>query len=381
MSSIKIYQGDCLEVLKKLPKESVHCVITSPPYWGLRDYGIAGQIGQEPTFDKFLVHMVHVFEEVRRVLHRSGTLWLNMGDSYNSAQSRGSYGDQSDHGYTEHGSAKKQIKGMNSKNLIGQPWKLAFALQDAGWILRSDIVWHKPNSMPESVVDRPVRAHEYMFLFSKMERYYYDAEAIREPWADDRNGDSGQLTSKYEDMPGFVTRRDKGVTSGAPMTSGRSKRDVWKIPTEAFAEAHFATFPTKLVEPCILAGTSEKGCCEKCLAPYQRIFEKEGVTTHGGPRKRADAPGAEVSPTSVFRTGEISQKVFVGWAPSCKCESKGISPCTVLDIFNGSGTTGVVASRWQRDYIGIELNPEYITIAERRIKEAVPLFNKVEVVS
>lgn len=563
MPSIKIYQGDCLAVLKTMPKESVHTIITSPPYWFLRDYQIDGQIGLEETFDEFLQKMVTVFREARRVLHNTGTLFLNIGDSYNSAATRGSFGDQSDHGYTTHGTKKNQIKGLHSKNLIGQPWKLAFALQDDGWILRSDIIWNKTNAMPESTLDRPIRSHEYMFLFSKKPIYYFDMEAIREPWADDRNGDSGQETSKYEDMPGVIKRRDKGMTGGAPSTSGKSKRDVWSIATEPFlakidrwkhvptgavsygtlrilslncplygglfdllatllcgehsgdqlihklrtdghlalepldgfvpivtlpaweigadnldslvlrylrsttahnreihrtdlflatklpcmpsAERtsrirhilashglfvldhdmpenillaagfpdnqtiktvcciagkhssallssyagfsfksvpvdHFATFPTKLVEPCILSGTSESGCCEKCLTPYARVFEKDGQTEHGGPRKRADAPGAEVSPTSVFRTGVIEQKRFVGWQASCKCKQANIIPCTVMDIFNGSGTTGLVASKWQRNYVGIELNPEYIEIAERRIRDAAPLFNNVEII-
>jgi len=227
MKPYRIIFGDALEQLKQLPSESVHCVITSPPYWGLRDYGVEGQIGLEPSLEEYIDKLVRVFREVRRVLRKDGTLWLNMGDCY------------------------------QGKQLVGQPWRLAFALQADGWYLRSDIIWAKPNPMPESVKDRPTKSHEYIFLLAKSAKYYYDADAIREP------------SIAKESIEGFRGRKPQLILSldaAHAQTRGfhniprgktyimRNKRDVWFVATCPYPGAHFATFPPKLIEPCILAG-------------------------------------------------------------------------------------------------------------------------------
>jgi site-specific DNA-methyltransferase (adenine-specific)/site-specific DNA-methyltransferase (cytosine-N4-specific) len=217
-----IHVGDCLRVLRSLPAESAQACVTSPPYWGLRDYGVKGQIGAEPTVDAYLAHLVEVFREVRRVLRANGTLWLNLGDSYTSGGRTWRDADKKNpaRGMTYRAPTPK---GLKPKDLIGVPWQLAFALQRDGWYLRSDVIWSKPNPTPESVKDRPTRAHEYVFLLSKSERYFYDAEAVKEPAADGR--------------------------------TKRARRTVWTVQSEPLREAHFAVFPPKLVEPCVLAST------------------------------------------------------------------------------------------------------------------------------
>ena len=220
-----LHQGDARDVLLTLADESVQTVVTSPPYWGLRDYGVNGQIGLEPTPELYVENMVSIFRDVRRVLRSDGTLWLNMGDSY-AGSGAGGGGNRKGNEHGQHNAVAKKSRPSalpthKPKDLVGIPWRLAFALQADGWYLRCDIIWSKPNPMPESVTDRPTKAHEYIFLLTKSARYYYDAEAIREPQ--------------------------------------RNKRSVWEIPTQPYSEAHFATFPEALVRPCILAGTSEAG--------------------------------------------------------------------------------------------------------------------------
>lgn len=378
LHKVCLYLGDCIESAKKLPSESVHTIITSPPYWGLRDYGVEGQIGLEESFDEWLSKMVELFEELKRVLHKSGTLWVNMGDSFNASATRGSFGDQSKHGYVEHGYKKESIKGLHKKNLIGQPWKLAFALQESGWILRSDIVWYKTNAMPESITDRPTRAHEFIFLFSKKERYFFNWLANEDkPVSSHRsgNGFNRKERLKFIDPDGTVRGHDQEWMP----SNAKRPRSVWDIPTKPFPEAHFATFPPELPRRMIRLGTSDHGCCANCLSPYEPIIEKDGSTYHGGKRKRADAPGAVVSASSVFRTGEATQYKIGGWKQSCKCNAE-IKSCIVLDPFSGSGTTGLEAVRNQRDYIGFELNPEYLQMSEARLRKEVGLFIDMSIV-
>ena len=233
----KLLVGDCRDILPTLPAESVHCCMTSPPYWGLRDYGVTGQIGLEPTIDQFVAEMVAVFREVRRVLRKDGTLWLNLGDSYAS---------------------RSAADGLKPKDLCGIPWRVAFALQADGWWLRQDIIWSKPNPMPESVTDRCTKAHEYVFLLTKAERYYYDAEAIKEDAIHagrvvEYDGTQKNSTAAAEQR--MRTRIDQNVTVG----SSRNKRSVWEVATAPFSEAHFATFPPALIEPCIKAGCPKGG--------------------------------------------------------------------------------------------------------------------------
>ncbi len=317
--TVTIMNGDCRDLLKTLPDQSVHCVVTSPPYFGLRDYGVEGQIGLEVSPAAFVAEMVAVFREVRRVLRDDGTLWLNLGDSYaGSWGAQGRTGQMSDRSVISAqqiaAAAKKQSRtgsiaegsGLKPKDLIGIPWRVALSLQDDGWFLRQDIIWHKPNPMPESVRDRCTKAHEYVFLLSKSSRYFFDTDAISEPAL--RPEGAGNKTHKgataYAD--GDEKMRTKvGLTEiGARDT--RNKRSVWSISTQPFAEAHFATMATELAETCILAGCPVGG--------------------------------------------------------------------TVLDPFGGAGTTGLVADRLQRNAILIELNPEYAAMAERRIYNDAPLF-------
>lgn len=333
MSRATILVGDVRHRLSELAAGSVRCVVTSPPYWGLRDYGHDGQIGLEQTPDEYVAEMVGVFREVRRVLADDGTLWLNLGDSYAAARGgthqpaetlaggRGGYTDDGERvnrsrhdGYNPSRNAK--AIGLKHKDLVGIPWRVAFALQADGWHLRQDIIWAKPNPMPESVTDRCTKAHEYVFLLTKSPRYYYDHVAVKEPVSEvslkraEYGWDSDRPSTKNASMGGTGIHVEKmGTRFVNP--EGRNKRSVWTITTKPFKGAHFAVMPEALVEPCVLAGS---------------------------------APGD-----------------------------------TVLDPFSGSGTVGVVALRHGRNYIGTELNPEYAAISERRIAGDQPLLNTVEV--
>ncbi|MBN9267542.1 MAG: site-specific DNA-methyltransferase [Hyphomicrobium sp.] len=311
--SVEILIGDCRERLSELSDQSVHCCVTSPPYFGLRDYGHDEQIGLEPAPEEFVAALVEVFREVRRVLRDDGTVWLNLGDSYASqgGAARGGY----DGGIlasrpNKAGKACRarvaNVGGLKPKDLIGIPWRVAFALQADGWYLRQDIIWHKPNPMPESVRDRCTKAHEYIFMLSKCPRYFYDAEAIKEPAAtsDKRKWTDGGLDKQRghgRRHAGFNGRYAERIErEGAPET--RNKRSVWTVATKPFKGAHFATFPPDLIEPCILAGCPQGG--------------------------------------------------------------------TVLDPFGGTGTTGLVAQANGRNAILCELNPEYAALARERIDDA-----------
>lgn len=293
----KIIQGDVLEVLKTLPDEIIDCCITSPPYWGLRDYGVDGQIGLERTPEEYVKKMVDVFMEVRRVLKKDATLWLNLGDSYAAGGNGGGTKKQDSNRGTIalKGKIKKAPPGLKQKDIVGIPWMVAFALRSDGWYLRQDIIWHKPNPMPESVTDRCTKSHEYVFLLSKSPKYYFDHDAIKEKAKQNRWG--GKKPINTENSKGNINGLNRNRDM---MPEMRNKRSVWSIPTKPFKEAHFATFPEDLIIPMVKAG----------------------------------------------------------------CPKDGI----VLDPFMGAGTTGLVAKKLGRSYIGIELNPAYIKIAEDRIK-------------
>jgi DNA modification methylase len=259
--SVRILQGDCRAVLATLPDESVHCVVTSPPYFGLRDYGVAGQIGLEATPDAFVAEMVAVFREVRRVLRSDGTCWLNLGDSYaNDGKWGGHTGGK--HVNALHCSPigrNKRYMGLKPKDLIGIPWRVAFALQADGWWLRQDIIWHKPNPMPESVRDRCTKAHEYLFLLTKSERYFYDAKATAEPVAESSVARLMQPTIESQAGSDRVPGKTNGTMKAVGSTQDRNRRSVWTITTQPFSEAHFATFPPELPELCIKAGCPAGG--------------------------------------------------------------------------------------------------------------------------
>lgn len=309
-----LLHGDCLHMLRVIPSQSVNCCVTSPPYFGLRDYGVDGQIGLEETPEAFVQKLVEVFREVKRVLRDDGTLWLNLGDSYaGSGKGRNADGSHQEGG--KQGTNKGTVAGAlvktiapdcKPKDLIGIPWRVAFALQADGWYLRQDIIWHKPNPMPESVKDRCTKAHEYIFLLSKSPKYYFDNNAIMEPaiygeqhaakatsWGTNRKHPNKSNVAEYAFKGNNSTcyKKDNGQFM-------KNKRSVWTVTTKPFKGAHFATFPPDLILPCILAGCPENG--------------------------------------------------------------------VVLDPFNGAGTTGVVAQQHKRSFLGVELNSEYCRVAVER---------------
>lgn len=387
-----VRQGDVLDELAALPDESVHCVVTSPPYWGLRDYGVAGQIGLEPTPEEYVAKMVEVFREVRRVLRKDGTLWLNLGDSY--AANRSYQVTDNKHVDVGNNGAMTVPPGLKPKDLVGIPWRLAFALQADGWWLRSDIIWAKPNPMPESVTDRPTKADEYLFLLTKSARYFYDADAIREParggppFSTDRrpleSAGPGQppqrAAQRYAVRPGIDTKgggQGSGVIEWNP--NSRNLRDVWTIATQAYPEAHFATYPEDLVIPCIKAGTSERGVCPECGAPWKRVVERTSMVVRPSANRHAalDAGSGGGRTDTRGTMLEAPTAVTTGWEPSCDHALEPI-PATVLDPFAGSGTTLAVARRLGRRSVDIELNPEYVELIRARIAEAaLPLLEAI----
>jgi DNA modification methylase len=354
---LTVMLGDCREVMASMEPESVHCVVTSPPYWGLRDYGQDSQLGLEPTPEAYVESMVAVFREVRRVLRSDGTVWLNLGDSYSGNGGGVTTGkgalrpDQQAYKKWE-----RDWGILKPKDLVGIPWRVAFALQADGWYLRSDIIWAKPNPMPESVTDRPTKAHEYLFLLSKSARYYYDADAVRE--ADSGYASGNGMTGRQGGARQSAVDGGVGSVERFIPGSGRNIRSVWTIATQPYPGAHFATFPQALVEPCIKAGTSERGVCPECGAPWDRVVERTG-----GNYEDRKARGVE-GPYSAAGSMGGSQSTTTGWQPACRCEHDGGGwvpvPATVLDPFAGSGTTGLVAQRLSRRAVLIDLNGEYL---------------------
>ena len=328
---VTIHHGDAWELAPTLAPQSIHTIVTSPPYWGLRDYGEPGQFGLESTPEEYVARLVDLFALLRPALRDDGTVWLNLGDSFASSTSNnGGYSEKSTlAGFTSPntkgrqangaGDVRKLSHGLKHKDLVGIPWRVAFALQADGWYLRSDIIWHKPNPMPESVTDRPTKAHEYIFLLSKKARYYYDYEAIKDRGvsvgtdakdAADRNADARGTEHSYKESHKSGTRTGGNLSAAYAgvdwSTEGRNKRSVWTVPTRPFSAAHFATFPPDLIKPCIKAGCPEGG--------------------------------------------------------------------TVLDPFMGSGTTAQVARSLGRKCVGFEMNDKYIEIAaEHRLAQGVLL--------
>lgn len=394
----EIILGDVLDVLDKYSEKSVHTCVTSPPYYALRDYGIAPTSWPEVTFTifgfpvtipaevcclglektpmAFIGHMVHVFRKVKRVLRDDGTCWLNMGDSY-ASNSKDRTEEQAVAKstlkgglHTQMASMKQQSKvtsGLKTKDLIGIPWMLAFALRDDGWYLRSDIIWYKRNPMPESVTDRPTKAHEYIFLLSKSEKYYYDHIAIRTlakessmaRWDQDVESQTGSSrvpgkTNGNMKAVGGPMKRDKQrghsrrhagfndrwdqMSKADQMSMGANKRTVWDIPTKPFKDAHFAVFPEDIPATCIKAGSSQM-CCAECGSPFERDEDDKAK-----------------------------------WIKSCNCTGHQTKPCVVLDPFAGSGTTALQAKSLGRYYYAIEKNSEYRNIALNRLQSKLGIF-------
>ena len=385
---VKILTGDCMETLKELEDESIHMCVTSPPYYGLRDYGHDGQIGLEETPEEYVQKMVEVFREVKRVLRDDGTLWLNIGDSYAGSGKGGQSAEKRSKGWQPEYGNKGATYGLKPKDLIGIPWMLAFALRADGWYLRQDIIWHKPNPMPESVSDRCSKAHEYIFLLSKSKKYYYDHEAVKEPSIHQGRvvNPKDNLTGKYSTDGKAKKGYETHITGMRVVGSKRNKRSVWTVNTKPFRGAHFAVFPPDLIKPCILAGTPAYGCCSKCGEAYVRKIEKvdmgvtpemkkAGANSQGTYEGRdlkdyASATMSQQTPKTVKqRTLESMSKanITIGWEVNCQCDAD-VVPAVVLDPFGGSGTTACVALEHGRNAVLCELNPEYVALAEERIE-------------
>ena len=482
---LRLLCGHVLDLLRQLPERSVHCVVTSPPYLWLRDYGTEpqvwggaagcahewaggtrrrvgrndtspavlarraatygtgtgagslvgnalaeavascvlcgawrGSLGLEPTVDLYVEHVVQVFREVWRVLRDDGSLWVNLGDSF-APSSTSNHGRGKARPATN-GRGEPQVStgwenpprfkapGLKPKDLVGVPWRVALALQADGWYLRRDIVWNKLNPMPESVTDRPSTAHEYVFLLTKRAKYFYDAEAVREPLSEAvKARPLLQVFGSREDVgqPGASLPRRGSVTKkgalegghgtngrdGAGMRmpekwdnpAGRNLRSVWSLASSPFPEAHFATYPVEIPTTAIKAGTSERGCCPACGAPWARVASKhfspqEDVSEARGVR---GAPGQKPLDRANGRDGYprgSTSSITTGWRPTCSCPVQEPIPCTVLDTFNGAGTSGLAAARLGRSYTGIDLRQEYCGMTQRRIEGDAPLLNVVE---
>ena len=383
--------GHVLDVLRAMPEASVHCCVTSPPYWGLRSYqgdqervwgdGWRGALGLEPAPELFVQHLVEVFREVRRVLRSDGVVWCNLGDSYctvpHGPRTTNTTDPMNPNGRIRDGPKPNRtvIPGFKHKDLMGMPWRVAFALQAGGWWLRSDIIWSKVNPMPESIRDRPTKSHEYIFLLAKSDRYFYDADAVREPPADSTmarwkgkpyHKRQNEGYDPYFDFETKARQSHEGEQNMGVNEAGRNLRTVWTIATRPYAAAHFATFSPELVEVCIKAGTSEKGCCATCGAPWERVIESTG---HVNRREPAHVPGN--TPTKTDSTGwGPTTKSTTRWSPACDHGGEPI-PCTVLDPFAGSGTTLGVAKALGRSAIGIDISDEYQGLAKARIASIV----------
>ena len=398
--------ADCIAFLRSLPDASIHCCMTSPPYFGLRDYGVTGQIGLETSPAKFVAKLVAVFEELRRALHPSGTLWLNMGDSYNARAGQRKPTDMAGAKQRTNtascGVGSRFVPEVKPKDLLGIPWLLAFALRDAGWYLRSDIIWHKPSAMPSSVRDRCTTAHEYLFMLAKSPRYYFDAEAIAEKAK--TAGKPIKMADGWDTGLGghgafHCDGREAGTSTGAIQAATRNKRSVWRITSRGYKGAHFATFPKKLVEPCILAGTSAKGVCPECGAPWTRKVKRVRAATRPGTNTKVAAeamrlpseepgraPGAARFEKSTLM-GIIGNRdperhctttETVGWYPGCKCDAGEPVPAIVCDPFTGSGTVAAVAVGFGRRFVGSELNPAYHELIRRRMSTVTPAMPGIE---
>jgi DNA modification methylase len=335
------------------------------------------QLGLEPTPDAYVQNRVDVFREVRRVLRADGTCWVNLGDSYAASQTSdrhfcqptGPHGTPATKHPPQMGAMRTAVGGLKPKDLVGIPWRVAFALQADGWYLRSDIVWSKPNPMPESVTDRPTKAHEYVFLLTRSPRYFFDADAVREPAQPRPQPDTDAKTiSPNGDTPWLNNRYAAGASGYGHNPAGRNIRSVWEIATQPYPEAHFATFPEALPERCIKAGTSERGCCPVCGAPWERetvaAYDRDGSRAEHEKYNGKDA-GFQTHPG----LGRAVQTVTTtGWRPSCDHDREPV-PCVVMDIFMGSGTVALVARKLGRRSIGIELNESYAALCARRLQQ------------
>jgi len=373
MKDNQILQGDALTKLKELPEKSINMCMTSPPYWALRDYGVDGQLGLEPTFNLYMKHLCDIFDEVKRVLRDDGTCWVNIGDTYygggtgqDKSMKNGKYVKANFKAIANALNARDKNYNYPSKCLCMIPQRFAIEMVNRGWILRNVIIWHKPNCMPSSVKDRFTVDFEYLFFFSKKKKYYF--ETIYEPLAESSLNDA-RLDKGREEHIGKSVEGIYGCNATTINSKGRNKRAVWQICLKPFKEAHFAVYPEELCETPIKAGCP-KFVCNKCGKPRIKIFKDNGLTIagHGGgsPKSFEYKKQLGLSNSSSLLTGTKKKYVEDGLT-KCNCNA-GFSGGIVLDPFFGSGTTGIVALKQNKKFIGIELNPEYIKIAEARIK-------------
>jgi DNA modification methylase len=418
--SYQVLNMDVRAGLATLPDNHFHCAITSPPYWGLRDYGVSGQLGLESTPDEYIANMVEVCRGIKRVLRDDGVFFLNVGDSYAAGGLGAGSGKQRTNAGSCNGShiekARKAPDGLKPKDLCLIPWRLLLALQADGWYVRSVIVWSKRSPMPESVTDRPTSAWEPIFLLSKSERYFYDAVAVAEPSSvyPEQRTPRGRVESEY--APGDRSdgwKNDKAVGFGVTATRnlrnvwtlddnaallqwlcgnhrdvllewmksrGTGMADVWTLSSEPCPEAHFATFPSEIPHRAIAAGTSERGCCPECGAPWRRVVETtldreeaERIRSRRTLKHCDQQKDADQRKLNGNDLAKIHRRTTTGWQPTCACNAGEPVPCRVLEPFAGAGTTLREAVRMGRDSVGIELNPAYVEIIHKRIGNDCPL--------
>jgi DNA modification methylase len=384
--------GDALTILKTLPSASVQTCVTSPPYYALRSYLPDShpdkhlEIGLEETPAEYIARLVSVFREVKRVLRDNGCMWINIGDTYANDCSWGGHSSGKHCKELHTIERPRRYTGLPAKNLIGIPWRLAFALQDDGWILRQDIIWSKPSPLPESVLDRPSRSHEYVFLFAKQQNYFYDADAIRTPLKAKTLTTYGKPHHPQgNDALGLVKADNWGKSieerkprlNGNGEVAGANARSVWEIASEPFPGSHFAVMPTKLIQKCILAGSSPRAC-EHCRSPWERVTQRTGPISMAGANHPKSVQAQEhISPvgkTSMLYSGCVNGRKTTGWQPTCTCPNNlGAGRCIILDPFLGAGTVALVALEQHREFIGIELNEAYVCLAQKRIATVQPI--------
>jgi len=371
----QLISGDNIQYLKRLPRNSIHCIITSPPYYPqIRDYGIpasiwldgwVGCLGYEDTPEQYADHLVEIFGYASEALRDDGSLWVNIGDSYAKTN-------------------KWKNSGIYKKDLIGSPWIFAFAMRKAGWYLRNDQIWQKPNAMPESVKDRCGRSHEYLFHFAKTEYNYFDHLSAREPasesslkriaqknFANQKGGEKDFGKTNVN-----ASRSARKTIENFAKNPGRNKRTVWTIPTANSRIKHFAAYPTDLPKYCIQLSTSQGGCCSECGEPFIRQNKRERIATRPGTNCKED----KTKKANRDPLRHISIYTTLGWMKTCKCETEEIQPPIVLDPFNGSGTTGVAALNLGCSYIGIDNNSEYIEMSRKRLKAINPVFSREQII-
>jgi DNA modification methylase len=402
----EIIQGDSLSVLRTLPSESVNCVVTSPPYWGLRDYGIEGQLGLEKTFEEYITKLCDIFDEIKRVLRKDGTCWVNLGDSYNShSTGNGNVGgiEGKNKPLCDIQAGNNKKPNLPDKSLCLIPQRFAIEMVNRGWICRNTIIWHKPNCMPSSAKDRFTVDFEYVFFFVKSQKYWF--EQVFEPHLENKVGVKKEtellIRKNFQERPSYndfnkwyqqnINNKSKFIINGQSRNGlgegnslaiyykvfgynlGRNKRCVWTVTTQPFKEAHFATYPEKLISPMIQAGCP-KYICKKCGKAREKIY-KEGDLVTSGPNKMAIKPRGFAQNKMVIQDlpkdpyGDMPrrEKDFIGYS-SCSCNA-GFEPGVVLDPFSGAGTTAVVAKKQGKRYLGIEIKREYIDMSDKRLKK------------